>query len=152
LVDGVLILNWTVSPGCTLIDVAKPWMVADPDPEICQSLAGVPGNEFSHAIAFTTGGPHGPAAPAGVVSATNGNTRPAKPTTAARTRKRTRRDAAVERASDRLSVIHRPLSRIPGLLLEVPGRTANTPTSDVTRWTVFSRSGLRIAFIAVGTS
>ena len=87
---GVLILNCTVSPGCTLIDVAKPWIVGDPEPEICQSLAGSPGSVFSQAITLTTGGPHGPAAAAGVVWAANGSTRPATAATAAITEYRTR--------------------------------------------------------------
>ena len=78
-----------VARRCTLIAVANPWIVADPAPAICQSLAGVPGRVFSQAIAFTTGGPHGPAAAAGVVWAANGSTRPATAATAAITEYRT---------------------------------------------------------------
>src|SRR6516225_10478678 len=61
----LLILKDTVCPGCTLIEVAKPWIAASPAPLTCQSLAGSPGFVFSHAITLVTGGPHGPAAAAG---------------------------------------------------------------------------------------
>src|SRR5690349_13116779 len=64
-VDGVLILNDSVCPTLTLIDVAKPWIVASPAPLTCQSLAGSPGCVFSQAITLVTGGPQGLAAPAG---------------------------------------------------------------------------------------
>ncbi len=37
----VLILNWTVPPWFTLIDVAKPWIVASPAPVTCQSAGRV---------------------------------------------------------------------------------------------------------------
>src|SRR6516225_6946179 len=56
--DGVLILNDSVSPGCTLICVAKPWIVESPIPLTFQSLAGSPASWFSHAIAL----PHAAAA------------------------------------------------------------------------------------------
>ncbi len=62
---GVLILNDSVSPAFTLIDVAKPWIVESPIPFTCQSLGGSPGWVFSQAITLVTGGPHGPAAAAG---------------------------------------------------------------------------------------
>ncbi len=55
-----------VCPGFTLMAVAKPWMVESPAPLTCQSLAGSPGCVFSQAITLTTGGPHGPAAAAGL--------------------------------------------------------------------------------------
>ena len=58
----MLILKFTVSPTLTLIEVAKPWIVASPAPLTCQALGAVPGREFSHAITLVTGGPHGPAA------------------------------------------------------------------------------------------
>src|SRR5215468_8503392 len=51
-VDGVLILKDSVSPGCTLIDVAKPWIVESPIPFTTQSLCGSPASWFSHAIAL----------------------------------------------------------------------------------------------------
>src|SRR4029079_16140381 len=57
--------NRTVSPGFTLIVVAYPWIDADPDPVICQSLGGVPVWVFAQAMTRTTGGPRGPAAAAG---------------------------------------------------------------------------------------
>ena len=38
-----------VSPLLTLIEVANPWIVESPFPEICQSLSGSPGNAFSQA-------------------------------------------------------------------------------------------------------
>src|ERR1700722_14667246 len=55
-----------VCPGFTLMDVPKPWMVESPAPLTCQSLVGSPGRLFSQAITLTTGGPHGPAAAAGL--------------------------------------------------------------------------------------
>src|SRR5690349_15181144 len=61
----LLILNWTVPPRLTLIDVAKPWIVGSPELLSCQSLGGSPCLVFSHAITLTTGGPHGPAADEG---------------------------------------------------------------------------------------
>src|SRR5689334_17726631 len=61
-VDGVLILNDSVWPAFTLIDVAKPWIAGSPAPLTCQSLAGSPGSVFSQAITLVTGGPHGSAA------------------------------------------------------------------------------------------
>src|SRR5215470_3498371 len=51
-VDGVLILKDSVCPAFTLIDVAKPWIVASPIPLTTQSLCGSPGSWFSHAIAL----------------------------------------------------------------------------------------------------
>ena len=66
LVDGVLILKEIVCPGFTLMAVPKPWMVESPEPLTCQSLVGSPGCVFSQAITLTTGGPHGPAAAAGL--------------------------------------------------------------------------------------
>ena len=57
-------MNCTVSPGLTLIEVANPWIVVDPEPVICQSLVGSPVWVFSHAITLTTGGPQGSAAAA----------------------------------------------------------------------------------------
>src|SRR4051794_25472373 len=62
LVDGVLILNDSVCPMFTLIEVAKPWIVVSPCPLTCQSLVGSPGRLFSQAITLVTGGPQGPAA------------------------------------------------------------------------------------------
>src|SRR6478735_8219237 len=62
LVAGVLTLKRTVSPGLTLIVVAKPWIVVEPDPVTCHSLAGFPGLLFSHAMTFVTGAAHGSAA------------------------------------------------------------------------------------------
>src|SRR5215470_16928013 len=64
-VAGVLILKDSVCPTFTLIDVAKPWIVASPEPLSCQSLGGSPGKVFSQAITLVTGGPHGLAAAAG---------------------------------------------------------------------------------------
>src|SRR6478672_578107 len=63
--DVVLILNCSVCPTLTLIDIANPRIdgssgaIGPP-----QSLWGSPGNVFSHATGLTTGGPHGPAAAA----------------------------------------------------------------------------------------
>src|SRR5215471_18595436 len=67
---GVLILNDSVCPTSTLIEVAKPWIVGFPAPLTCQSLGGSPGSVFSQAITLVTGGPHGPAA-AGLALASN---------------------------------------------------------------------------------
>src|SRR5215471_862901 len=59
---GVLILNDSVCPTSTLIEVANPWIVEFPAPLTCQSLGGSPGSVFSQAMTLVTGGPHGPAA------------------------------------------------------------------------------------------
>src|SRR5215472_3307653 len=67
---GVLILNDSVCPTSTLIEVAKPWIVGFPAPLTCQSLGGSPGSVFSQATTLVTGGPHGPAA-AGLALASN---------------------------------------------------------------------------------
>src|SRR5437762_1942316 len=54
-----LILNVTVLPRFTLIEVAKPWSVLSPEPLTSQSLSGSPVCVFSHAMTLATGGPHG---------------------------------------------------------------------------------------------
>src|ERR1700743_1889765 len=71
LVAVVLILNCSVSPGLTLIAVAKPWMLSSPIPSISQFAAGSPSFEFSQTIGFTTGSAQGPvsAATAGAAPA-----------------------------------------------------------------------------------
>src|SRR3954454_21128560 len=54
-----LILKPIVSPGCTLICVAKPWIEsspASPSEDSCQFDGGVPALLFSHATALVTGG------------------------------------------------------------------------------------------------
>src|SRR6476619_360431 len=61
-----LTFNDTVSPGFTLIAVENPCSAASPDPVTCQSARGSPGCEFSQAMMLVTGGPHTPAAEAGV--------------------------------------------------------------------------------------
>ncbi|SRR6266508_1050314 len=61
----VLTLNDSVSPTFTLIEVANPTMLVSPPPDSRHWLDGVPGRLFSQAMTLTTGGPHGPAAPAG---------------------------------------------------------------------------------------
>src|SRR5437764_8337473 len=71
-----LILKLTVWPTLTLIDVAKPCRVASPAPATSQSLWGSPAAVFSHAMAFTTGGPHGPAAEAPPALVIRGNATP----------------------------------------------------------------------------
>ena len=48
--EGVLILNEIVSPGVTLIAVAKPCIDGSPEPVTVQSLRGSPGCAFSQAI------------------------------------------------------------------------------------------------------
>src|SRR5215470_8057937 len=47
-----LILKLIVWPWLTLMSVAKPWIVASPEPETPQTLWGVPGNRFSVTIAL----------------------------------------------------------------------------------------------------
>src|SRR6266850_5338422 len=68
---SVVILKFSVAPWLTLISVANPWMVASPDPTTSHCEAGLPGREFSHAIAFATGASHGPAN-AGFAATTTG--------------------------------------------------------------------------------
>src|SRR2546430_12773266 len=66
------ILNDAVSPGLTLIDVAKPCSGESPAPLTIQSLSGSPTLVFSHAMRLTTGGPQGfPAAADGVAGRAN---------------------------------------------------------------------------------
>ncbi len=60
---GVWTLNEMVPPMFTLVSVAKPWMDASPPPE-SQTDCGVPGFEFSHAMALPPA-PHGSAWAAG---------------------------------------------------------------------------------------
>src|SRR5712692_10626283 len=52
----VLILKWTVWPWLTLISVAKPWMLRSPASLMSHSVEGLPGFEFSQAMAFAIGG------------------------------------------------------------------------------------------------
>src|ERR1700760_2382931 len=68
-VDGVLILKFSVSPGLTLIWVAKPWIVSSPSSSTCHSAGGTPSLEFSQTIGLVTGAAQGPvsAAVAGAV-------------------------------------------------------------------------------------
>src|SRR3954453_11571333 len=58
-------LNWTVPPTLTLIDVAKPWIVASPEPLTCQSVGASPVLLFSQAMTLVTGAAQGSAALAG---------------------------------------------------------------------------------------
>src|ERR1700753_249727 len=51
----VLILKDSVSPGLTLIAVAKPWMLSSPISSISQSPGGSPSLVFSQATGFVTG-------------------------------------------------------------------------------------------------
>ena len=51
-----LILNETVSPLLTLIDVAKPWIESSPALSISHVLGSAPGWVFSQATGFVTGG------------------------------------------------------------------------------------------------
>src|ERR1700742_4036727 len=60
----VLILKDSVSPGFTLIAVAKPWMLSSPIPSISQFAAGSPSFEFSQTIGFWIGSAQGPASAA----------------------------------------------------------------------------------------
>ena len=55
-------LKWTVWPWLTLMSVAKPWMVASPDPLMSHSVAGFPALVFSQAIGLVIGASHGAAA------------------------------------------------------------------------------------------
>jgi len=48
------------------MSVAKPWMLASPDPEMSHSLAGLPGLEFSHGIRLAIDGSQGSAACTGL--------------------------------------------------------------------------------------
>ena len=76
----VLILNFSVSPGLTLMSVANPCRVSSPAPLMSQTDCGVPGLLFSQAITFT-GATHGSAAEAVTV----GSDRPMKTREAAST-------------------------------------------------------------------
>ncbi len=49
-------LKCTVSPRFTLMDVAKPWTLGSPLPEISHSDASLPAAVFSHATRFVTPG------------------------------------------------------------------------------------------------
>ena len=74
-VAGVLILNDSVWPTFTLIDVANPWIVESPMPVTCQSLGGSPGNAFSHATGFAHEASAGdgavPASPSSTIAASD---------------------------------------------------------------------------------
>src|ERR1700760_1961219 len=59
-VDGVLILKFSVSPGLTLIWVAKPWIVSSPSSSTCHSAGGTPSLEFSQTIGLVIGAAQGP--------------------------------------------------------------------------------------------
>src|SRR5829696_2597049 len=73
---SVLILNWTVPPWFTLIDVANPWIDESPDPVICQSLCGSPALLFSQVMTLTTGAQGSAADPPGAIRRGPGRRRP----------------------------------------------------------------------------
>src|SRR6266498_1279228 len=83
---AVFTLKRTMAPWFVLMSVAKPWMAELPNPLTSHSLGRLPVLVFSHATGLTTGGSHGPAAPAaGTSTAIRPSATPSTPVAAAAT-------------------------------------------------------------------